>query len=285
METDRALRINRDRLERIRSIYHHRSFVDPDPLLFLYDYRDVGDREIAGLVASSLAYGRVVQIMRSVSNVLRPMGKNPSQFLADTSLKGLNEIYKDFRHRFTTGEEIALMLYGIKLVLQRYGSLQACFLEDIGREDDTILPALSRFVEKIKEGASISRSSLLPSPEMGSACKRLNLFMRWMVRKDQVDPGGWDVISASLLVIPLDTHMHRIGLRLDFTGRKQADMLAALEITNAFRKISPEDPVCYDFALTRLGIRGEMDEERILGDLGETCVRLPRDRKLVSSGK
>ncbi|MBW1998727.1 MAG: TIGR02757 family protein [Deltaproteobacteria bacterium] len=259
METDQALRINRDQLELIHSIYHHRAFVDPDPLLFLYDYGDVVDREIAGLVASSLAYGRVVQIMRSVSKVLGPMGENPSQFLANTSLEGLNVIYKDFRHRFTTGEEIALMLYGVKLVLQEYGSLQACFLEGMNREDDTILPALSPFVERIKEGASISRSSLLPTPEGGSACKRLNLFMRWMVRKDQVDPGGWDVISPSLLVIPLDTHMHRIGLRLGFTGRKQGDMLAALEITNAFRKISPEDPVRYDFALTRLGIRGETE--------------------------
>ncbi|MBW2545477.1 MAG: TIGR02757 family protein, partial [Deltaproteobacteria bacterium] len=95
----------------------------------------------------------------------------------------------------------------------------------------------------------------VPLPAKGSACKRLNLFLRWMVRRDDVDPGGWDDIPPSKLVIPLDTHMHRICLAFGFTKRKQADMKTALEITDSFRAIVPDDPVRYDFALTRLGIR------------------------------
>ena len=95
----------------------------------------------------------------------------------------------------------------------------------------------------------------LPSPDGGSACKRLNLFLRWMVRKDNVDPGIWQSIPASHLIVPLDTHMHRIAKAMGLTSRKQADIQSAIEITGAFSFIRPADPVRYDFALTRLGIK------------------------------
>ena len=99
----------------------------------------------------------------------------------------------------------------------------------------------------------------MPCPSGGSACKRLNLFMRWMVRCDEVDPGGWEEIPASSLVVPLDTHMYKICRALNLTGRRQADLRAAVEITKAFKKVAPDDPVRYDFALTRLGIREETE--------------------------
>ncbi|MBW2029862.1 MAG: TIGR02757 family protein [Deltaproteobacteria bacterium] len=286
MRPQRRPLINRGELEEIRSIYHHRCFVDPDPLLFLYEYDHIRDREIAGMVASSLAYGRVAQIMRSVSAILGPMGKSPFEFLMNSTPAGLGETYKAFRHRFTTGEEMASMLYGVKLVLERYGSLQECFLEGLKEIDDhTVLHALSRFVMKIKEAGRLSRNSLLPSPDKGSACKRLNLFMRWMVRKDQVDPGGWDRVPASMLIIPLDTHMYRIGRRLGLTSRKQAGMLAALEITDAFRRICPEDPVRYDFALTRLGIRKEIQGESVLERLGDAPIEVAQGRDPRAEGR
>ena len=94
--------------------------------------------------------------------------------------------------------------------------------------------------------------------------KRLNLFLRWMVRRDEVDPGGWDRVSPSQLMIPLDIHMHRISRKLGFTERKQADIRTVIEVTDAFRKISPEDPAKYDFVLTRFGIREEMDPNDLL---------------------
>jgi len=286
MRPQRRPLINRGELEEIRSIYHHRCFVDPDPLLFLYEYDHIRDREIAGMVASSLAYGRVAQIMRSVSAILGPMGKSPFEFLMNSTPAGLGKTYKTFRHRFTAGEEMAWMLYGIKRSIERCGSLQACFQEGLKEIDDhTILPALSRFVMKIKEAGPLSRNSLLPSPGKGSACKRLNLFMRWMVRKDQVDPGGWDGVPASMLIIPLDTHMCRIGRSLGLTSRKQADMLAALEITEAFRRISPDDPVRYDFALTRLGIRKEIQGESVLERLGDAPIEVAQGRDPRAEGR
>ena len=115
-------------------------------------------------------------------------------------------------------------------------------------------------------------SSLLPDPDRGSACKRLHLFLKWMVRVDAVDPGGWTVLPPSALVVPVDTHMHRIGLALGLTERGQADIRTALEMTEAFSLVRPDDPVRYDFALTRFGIRPDLDMEALL-----SFCRLPSE--------
>ena len=243
--------------------YNRREYVHPDPLEFLYDYDQLKDREIVGLVASSLAYGAVRQILKSVRSVLERMD-SPHLFLKRASKKELLDTFGNFKHRFTTGEELATMLYGIKKALERHGSLHACFSEGFKRDHETIIPALSSFVKELSSVFQGKPRSLLPSPDAGSACKRLNLFLRWMVRRDDVDPGGWDNIPASRLIIPLDIHMHRISLQLGLTKRKQADLKAAYEITAAFRSIEPDDPVRYDFALTRLGIRDDLDPAEFL---------------------
>ena len=168
-------------------------------------------------------------------------------------------MFSDFKHRFTTGEELALVLWGLKKVIEEYGSLYNCFCTALVDEDDTILPALIRFIGRFRDHMPVIRDSLLPYPEKGSACKRLNLFLRWMVREDNVDPGGWSRVSAAKLIVPVDTHMYKISRMLHLTERKHPDMRAAIEITHAFRIIAPDDPIRYDFALTRLGIRREME--------------------------
>lgn len=125
-------------------------------------------------------------------------------------------------------------------------------------KDETVLPALTGFVGELirdMDGAT----SLLSSPSKGSACKRLLLYLRWMVRRDAVDLGCWQGVRADQLVMPVDTHIHRLALALGMTRRKQANMATALEITEWFRCIAPHDPLRYDFVLTRLGIRSDMD--------------------------
>ncbi len=244
-------------LEAIYGRWNRREFVHPDPLEFLYDYPDVREREIVAFVASSLAYGRVKQILRSVSMVLERMGPSPRAFLLDTPLESIRRGLGDFRHRFTSGEGLASMLAGLKGVIQRYGSLEGCFLSHARERDTTILQALCAFVEELSLPLDGAASILLASPSGASACKKLNLFLRWMVRRDQVDPGGWEGISPSKLIVPLDTHMHKVGIRLGMTRRRQADMRTALEITAGFRTMAPEDPVRYDFVLTRPGIWGD----------------------------
>jgi len=252
------MRVNRTTLEQIYDRYHRRCYVHPDPLEFLYLYKDLGDREIVALIASSLAYGNVKQILRSVSLVLEKMGPSPSAFLLNSPVNRLAEPFSDFKHRFTTGEELARLLCGVRGVIEKHGSLQECFMSRLRRDDHTVIPALSAFVENIfPEGCDF----LIPTPGRGSACKRLNLFLRWMVRRDEVDPGGWDGVPPSKLLVPLDIHMHRIALTLGLTKRKQADLRTAIEITEAFRKFSPSDPVRYDFVLTRFGIRKDLDQD------------------------
>jgi uncharacterized protein (TIGR02757 family) len=239
--------------------YNHREYANPDPLVFLYKYENVRDREIVGLIASSLAYGRVAQILRSVSSVLDAMRSSPSAFLKQSSRETFKQAFCSFKHRFTTGEELAAMLFGAKKVIERYGSLNGCFIASSEDQDRTTIPALTSFVKEIRDAAGLRRNSLLPSPADGSACKRLHLFLRWMVRRDAVDPGGWDGVPSSKLIIPLDTHMFRIAKSLGFTERRQANGKTAVEVTSAFREIAPDDPVRYDFALTRLGIRNDAD--------------------------
>lgn len=242
-------------LEALYQLCNSRQWVYPDPIEFLYQYPVLEDREVAGLIASSLAYGRVTQILKSVASVLKPLGPSPVTFLKSVPTRLLGEIYADFRHRFSSGHEIALLLAGAKRVLDGYGSLGNCFLRTYRPCDETVLPSLATFVHELSAPFEGRSNSLLSQPQKGSACKKLNLFLRWMVRQDSVDPGGWDWVAPAKLVIPLDTHMHRIAIRLGLTKRRDASMKTAVEITRAFREIDPDDPVRYDFPLTRMGIR------------------------------
>jgi uncharacterized protein (TIGR02757 family) len=264
--------LDKKKLEALYERYNRKEYLHPDPLEFLYNYEDDRDREIVGLIASALAYGRVAQIVKSVAAVLDRM-PSPRAFLERSSPDRMRRSFADFRHRFTTGEELAAVLLGAKRVIERYGSLRRCFAGGLIAGDDTVLPALSAFVAELTDDAGGAGWSLLPLPGRGSACKRLHLFLRWMVRRDEVDPGGWDEVPRAKLIVPLDTHMHRIGRHLGLTGRKQADLRAALETTRAFRTIRPDDPVRYDFALSRLGIRADADLTGFLCDYGRPLKR------------
>jgi uncharacterized protein (TIGR02757 family) len=250
----------REALEDLYARYNRREYVHPDPLEFLYAYPDVRDREVAGLVAATLALGRVAMILRNVRAVLDCLGPRPAQFLAGAADGALDGALADFRHRFFTGEDLAALLRAVRGVQARHGSLEASFAASLRKGDETILAALGGFVrELLAAGCGGCCRNFLPDPARRSACKRLNLYLRWMVRRDDVDPGGWDSVSPARLVVPLDVHMHRIAGAMGLTRSKVANLATAIEITAAFRRISPGDPVKYDFALTRLGIRTDTD--------------------------
>lgn len=255
--------INTNALEDLYTRYNRREFVHPDPLEFLYNYDNTRDRETAGLIASSLAYGRVAQILKNVTQVLNTMGPSPFQYVHKGTDRQFNRDFKNFKYRFTTAGEFLAMLRGARAVMREYGSLEQCLAQFIAESGGALAGALPGFAAALNmEGCG--HSSLMPRPECGSACKRLNLYLRWMVRRDDVDPGGWRMIAPGQLVIPLDTHMHRLCTAMGLTRRKSADMRTALEITNAFRKACPDDPVKYDFCITRLGIRGDTDPEAFI---------------------
>jgi uncharacterized protein (TIGR02757 family) len=247
-----------DTLEALYSRLNRREYVHPDPLEFLYKYDDPRDREVVGLVASSLAYGRVAQILASVERVLDRLGPRPARLIADASADELRASLAGFRHRFTTGDEVAAMLFGAGRLAREHGSLGGAFVSFMSPDDETVLPALGRFTCELSSRGDLGACHLVPDPARGSACKRLLLYLRWMVRRDAVDPGGWEGVPAAKLIVPLDTHMFRLCRAMGFITRRQANARAALEATAAFRAIMPDDPVRYDFALTRLGINPEV---------------------------
>jgi uncharacterized protein (TIGR02757 family) len=242
--------LSRRTLENLYRAYARKEFIHPDPIEFVYR-ADPPDREIVGLAAALLAYGRVGQILKSVENVLDRL-KSPAT-VQTASLSELRRCFSGFKHRFTVGDEVAGLLFGAGRIIRQSGSLGQFVASHISSSDKTVLKAMTALTDALVDGSNGLCRGLVSDPRKGSACKRLNLYFRWMVRKDDVDPGGWP-ISPAKLIVPLDTHMHRFALTEGLTTRKAADMKTALQITAEFRKLSPEDPIKYDFALTRLGI-------------------------------
>ena len=260
-----SIKTLKDSLDRLYLRLNRREFVHPDPLVYLYQYPDLRDREIAGLVASGLAYGRVSQIMNAAGSVLDGLGDSPSLFLGETSLETLQNLFSDFRYRFTQGSEVACILKAASELQLEYGNLGNLLTQGVSSKG--YIEALNLMVSTIMKKAGLSTSSMLSMPSKGSACKRLNLWMRWMVRSDDVDPGGWEAIEPSMLYVPLDTHMFRVVKLLGFTSRRTADWRTVEEITEGFRTLRPDDPVRYDFSLTRFGIRDDLDMKGLLKEL------------------
>lgn len=258
-----------ERFEEMYRTYNRREFVHPDPLEFVLKFQDPADQEIAGLIASGLAYGRVGHILKSLDRIFKVLSR-PSAGLASMSRKDLLEAFGSFRHRWTTGEELAYFLRGISILREEYGSLENCFLEGLEDDAQDVVPALISLVAKLRSASGRRDSSLLACPSMGSACKRMFLYLRWMVRRDEVDPGPWTRASSAQLIVPMDVHMHRVSLRLGLTSRRQADLKSALQVTEFFRQLEPTDPVKYDFALTRPGIRSELEPETVFTHLGSS---------------
>lgn len=243
----------RQKLETLYTAYNRKRFVDPDPLMFLYQYPQVCDREIAGLVAACLAYGRVEMILQAVNQVLVFLGSNPKDRVLHLNETDLCRGLAGFSYRFARPAHVVSLMVGIQRVLRQYDSLEACFMAGMSLDDATVMPGLLHLVRHLNPDGACGH--LLADPAKSSACKRSHLFLRWMVRKDPVDPGGWDKVRPSQLLIPLDRHMFSAGKMLGFTRRKTPDRTACLEITDGFRQLNPEDPVKYDFCLTRFGIR------------------------------
>ena len=244
-------------LEGLYYVYQRRELINPDPLYFLYSYENIRDREIVGLIASSLAYGRVAQIMKSVEKVLACLTESPHEFLINA--KNFEIVPENFKHRFTTAHDVNNLLANITSIIRKHESLENFLGECLKDSNGDLSAALDGFSDALSRNKEPGSFSLVTAPRDKSACKRLFLYLKWLVRADDVDPGGWKVLRPSDLIVPTDTHMHNIARKLGFTKRKQADLKTAIEITENFRTICPEDPTKYDFVLTRFGIRAGLN--------------------------
>ncbi|MBI9075671.1 MAG: TIGR02757 family protein [Desulfatibacillum sp.] len=244
----------RETLESIYKQYNRPEYLSTDPLEFLHFYPELRDREIVALIASALAYGRVVLIRRSVSRVLEILGPRPSVFLSQRREQDFPPIFQGFCHRFCKAEHLAALFTAIKRLLETHGGLEQAYSLGTNPDHDHVMPSMGAFYNLMSRAGLEGAGHLIPDPFRGSACKRFNLFLRWMVRKDQVDPGGWTCVHPGQLIVPMDVHMGRICRSMALTSRKQNDLKTALEATRGFGEICPRDPVRYDFALTRVSM-------------------------------
>ena len=247
------------RLQNLYQSLHRTEYLHPDPLETVLRFEAPQDQEITGLIAATLAYGRASQILISIERVLSIITPSPSTFLDDATPKDLANALKGFRHRWTSEDDMVDLLLGMKRAIDSYGSLENAFAKGLSQSDQTTLPALQQWVSLLTMDRP--KNSLISNPAGGSACKRLHLYLRWMVRRDAIDPGPWSTINPAQLIIPLDTHMYRFARKHRMTRRKTPDGKTALQITQAFRKMEPEDPLKYDFVLTRLGIHPDLSPD------------------------
>jgi len=252
---------------------YDRRFLDSDPVGIVRRYDDPEDREIVGLIAAGLAYGRVASIRGSLESLLPLLGPRPARFVATFDPARDRSRFDGFAHRFTRGRDVALLLHLVRQARERAGSLESFFMAgDVDPGSPTIGEALDAFGARlfaldggpfVPDGVVPRRDGarwLLPLPAAGSACKRSCLFLRWMVRPDDgVDCGVWRRLSPSRLVLPLDTHLLRVVCAVGLTRRKTVGWPMALEVTARMRLLDPEDPIRFDFALCRLGILGLLD--------------------------
>ena len=263
MATRKELKKHLDRLCRTFDL----AFLSSDPLEFVHKYQTPEDREIVGLIASSLAYGKVAGIKKSVARVLDIIGPSPYRFTRRFDPRKGKGLFKGFVHRFNNGDDVACLLWFARQMIEEKGSIGGFFEKGYSKKDINIKNALSSFSAgalSLDSSAVYAERELgpkagvrffFPNPKDGSPCKRLNLYLRWMVRRgDRLDFGQWKGVDPASLVIPLDTHIARISQNIGLTKRTSPDWKMAEEVTEALRKLDPKDPIKYDFAICRLGI-------------------------------
>jgi uncharacterized protein (TIGR02757 family) len=245
--------------------YHYKVFnktkLEPDPLQFPHLFRDEKNIEVMAFIASVFAYGNVKQIINSLNKFLVICERKPYHFIKNYSINK-SKLQESFIHRFYTGQDINQLFHLLNLAYQDFGSLQKLLLSGYHQDNINVKNAITNFNKNFlitaqKEFKTLSRGIIFmfPLPEKGSACKRVNLFLRWMVRKDELDFGLWNEIPTSKLIIPVDTHIARICKQLKLTKRKNVSWRMAEEITSNLKKLDPDDPVKYDFAICHIGMR------------------------------
>ncbi|WFB36401.1 TIGR02757 family protein [Kiritimatiellota bacterium B12222] len=230
--------------------FNHAHFRSSDPLQFVWDYHSPADREVAAWAASALAYGRVAAIQNALKDLHQRWQGQPALFLSQASKKEQQQALKGFVYRWTRAPHLLAHLRGWQHVHSTEPMWQRLKTSDCRNYREALIPILGELRE-----AEGDPGHLCPDPSANSACKRLAMWLRWMVRKDEIDPGLWsEHLDPAKLWVPLDTHMFRIAKQLRLTQRKAPDAEAARRITAAFGRICPQDPVRYDFAITRMGM-------------------------------
>jgi uncharacterized protein (TIGR02757 family) len=274
----------KDILNKLYNEYDFKERIKADPIEFPHSYTRTEDIETSGFISASFAYGKVDLFKPIIKRVLTIMGESPYEFLMTFDLKKRG-YFKDIFYRFNKADDIVCLIFVLSEILKKHKSLQSLFMTfyspdhiDIGEALKSFINAFLNFDTSAVYGKNIKTSGFLqffPSPKKGSACKRMNLFLRWMVRDRDIDFGLWKGVPKNKLIIPLDAHIARISRCLRLTGRKSQDWKMAVEITESLKKLDPEDPLKYDFALCHQGISKICSDNRCM-DCGLLNHSIPK---------
>lgn len=235
--------------------YHQKDFIPHDPIQIPLSYSLKQDQEISGLFASILAWGQRKTIISKTKEILARMDDAPFEFITNHSETDLKRLI-GFKHRTFNDVDLLYFIHFLKDVYKNHNSLEDFLFE----ENETVFEALVHFKKAFETHEHYpSRSGKhLSSPLKGSACKRLNMYFRWMVRNDGIDLGIWNKLETKDLIIPLDVHVIRVAKELKLIKTEKSDWKTAIELTQTLAHFDPIDPVKYDFALFGLGVNSKL---------------------------
>jgi uncharacterized protein (TIGR02757 family) len=255
MDKDQYWRDLKDFLDEKVEKFNQKNFIELDPICVPHQFRKKQDIEIAGLIAAVLAWGQRVTIINKTKNFLTRMDNSPHDFLLNYKPKDLKQ-FINFKHRTFNETDALYFIEFLSHFYKKNKSLETAF--GISPADEHVGNGLGNFHQLFFSLDDFPRRTKkhISTPERKSACKRINMFLRWMVRKDNkgVDFGIWKNISPAQLICPCDLHVERVARKLKLIKRKQMDWQTAVELTSNLKRIDPLDPVKYDFALFGLGI-------------------------------
>ncbi len=268
----RQVRVNRwlrlrEPLDRLYRECDYSSRIDRDALRFPLRYPERTDREVVALLTACLAYGRVDLFSQALEQALAPMGASPARFVREFETDRDAGAFHGFRYRFNRPRDLVAFCVAARDLLAAYGTLEACFMAGYSPDDPHVGPALERFtgaflgadLKRVFPRGRLSRGyrHFFPRPSTGGPCKRLLLFLRWMVRREPPDFGIWRGVAPSKLLIPVDTHVENMSRSVGLTRRRSRSWRMALEITRRLAVLDPADPVKYDFALCHKRMSGD----------------------------
>jgi uncharacterized protein (TIGR02757 family) len=245
-------------------LFYKKKFSSKDPVWTLHKFNKPEDIELTGFITSAYSYGQVDLINAFTAKLLSAIGNKPHEFTINFEKRKDKKYLKGLNYRFNTVKDLTDLFVSLSAVINNYSSLYNLFLKYYSAKHENIIPALTGFSEEIKKGLPHRKKDdinyrhyLIPNPLQKSTCKRLNMFLRWMVRKDEIDSGLWKMISPAKLIMPVDVHVARISIERKFVNRKTIDLKFAAELTAFLKQFDENDPVKYDFALCHLGIEGK----------------------------
>lgn len=254
-----------DLKEKLDKLYlqYKSKYSSRDPVWVLHRFSDPRDIEIMGLITASYSYGQVNLINKFTDKLLSQIGNKPYEFTINFSKGKDNKYLRGLNYRFNSENDLVSLFSAVHNAVSRHGSLKNLFLQSYRDNSENIVEALSDFISALNKLSNHTNTAkknyfsfLLANPSNKSTCKRMNLYLRWMVRKDEIDTGVWSEVSTSKLIVPVDVHVARISKNLNLVRRKSIDLRFALELTENLKKFDKEDPVKYDFSLCHIGIDG-----------------------------